>query len=119
MCSSDLAEKAVGVVTESGSVRRDSGGYVNYIKYSFTDKDGIRRGGTSTGYSGNKGEEILIEYSPAFPFIHRVSGEGKKAAYRWKWPIAAIGLLFFAAGIHWLLRTLIPGKTEKNRWGEA
>ncbi|HNQ79403.1 MAG TPA: DUF3592 domain-containing protein [Acidobacteriota bacterium] len=116
---SGKAEKAVGVVTESGSVRRDSGGYVNYIKYSFTDKDGIRRGGTSTGYSGNKGEEILIEYSPAFPFIHRVSGEGKKAAYRWKWPIAAIGLLFFAAGIHWLLRTLIPGKTEKNREGEA
>ncbi len=105
LLSGGSGEKIIGEITDAGSVHRSSGGYVNYIRYRFQDASGDFHTGQSSGYSGKAGETILLEYSPTFPFIHRVSGEGKNRGYRFRWPIAAAGLLFAIAGIHWFLYT--------------
>ncbi len=94
-------EKVSGVVIDSGSTRSSRGGYVNYVRYAFVDQSGRTRSGTSSGYSGKNGESILIEYSPRFPSVHRVAGEGRTTAYQWRWHIAGFGLFFLVAGAHW------------------
>lgn len=98
-------QKVVGRITDSGSVKHSSGGYVNYIRYSFNDASGELHTGQSSGYSGEFGETILLEYSPDLPFLHRVSGEGQNKGYRWRWFILGAGVLFLIAGIHWWLHT--------------
>ena len=98
-------QKVIGKITDTGTVRHSSGGYVNYIRYSFNDNSGKMHNGQSSGYSGKIGETILLEYSPDFPFIHRVSGEGRNKGYQWRWFILGAGLLFSIAGIHWFLHT--------------
>ncbi|RJP88919.1 MAG: DUF3592 domain-containing protein [Desulfobacteraceae bacterium] len=99
-------QKVIGVVTETGSVQRTSGGWVDYIRYRFQDASGNFHTGLSSNYSGVTGESVLLEYSPSYPFIHRVSGEGKRAGYTWRWAMCGAGLLFCMAGIHWWVYTL-------------
>lgn len=93
-------QKVIGRITDSGSMKHSSGGYVNYIRYSFNDTSGELHTGQSSGYSGEIGETILLEYSPGLPFLHRVSGEDQNKGYRWRWFIFGAGVLFFTAGIH-------------------
>lgn len=94
---------ALAEITETGSVRHSSGGYVDYIHYRFTDPAGRVRNGQSTGYSGQVGETILVNYSERFPAVHRVSGEGSGLGYRWRWALVAIGAVFIFGGGRWLL----------------
>lgn len=98
-----LAEPArvSGVVVSSGTTRRSSGSSVNFVRYSFVDPSGGTHTGSSSGYSGSQGEPILLEYSPRFPSVHRVAGEGKGSGYQWRWFISGLGLLFLIAGAHW------------------
>ena len=98
-------QKVIGSIFDSGSVQRSSGGYVPFIRYRFRDGTGSFHSGQSSGYSGDIGETILLEYFPAFPFIHRVSGEGKNKGYKWRGFILGAGFLFSIAGIHWFLHT--------------
>jgi hypothetical protein len=97
--------EVIGEITDTGSTRRSSGGYVDFIRYRFRDASGEIHSGQSSGYSGTVGETIRLEYSPAFPFVHRVSGEGENTGYRWRWALLGIGLLFAVAGMHWFLHT--------------
>jgi hypothetical protein len=96
-------ETALAEITETGSVRRSSGGYVDYVRYRFTDSAGTIRNGQASGYSGQVGETILVEYSGRFPGVHRVSGEGNGLGYRWRWALVAIGAVFVFGGVRWLL----------------
>ncbi|MBD3224225.1 MAG: DUF3592 domain-containing protein [Caldithrix sp.] len=96
-------ETASAEIIEVGSVHRSSGGYVDYVKYRFTDPEGRVRYGQSSGYSGQVGETILIHYSPRLPGVHRVSSEGGGLGYRWRWAFVAIGVLFLFGGGRWLL----------------
>lgn len=98
-------DEITGKIIDSGSVRGSSGGYVNYIRYQFKDDAGNLHTGQSSGYSGEPGATILLEYVPFFPIIHRISGEGQTKGYKWRWFIFGVGLLFSIAGIHWLLHT--------------
>ncbi|MEQ8262287.1 DUF3592 domain-containing protein [Pseudohaliea sp.] len=107
-------ETVVAEITASGSVRRSSGGYVDYIRYWFTDPKGRVRSGQSSGYAGQVGETILVRYASRFPGIHRVSGEGAGLGYRWRWVLVAIGLLFLFAGVRWLL-LLRAGRDNSGR----
>jgi hypothetical protein len=90
-------------IIEVGSVPHSSGGYVDYLKYRFTDPDGTVRYGQSSGYSGQVGDTILIHYSRRFTAVHRVSSEGGGLGYRWRWAFVAIGALFLFGGARWLL----------------
>lgn len=98
-----LAEpvKVGGSIVDSGQTRSSHGGNVNFIRYEFVDKFGETRDGTSSRYSGQKGESIQVEYSARFPSIHRVAGEGKMSRYEWRWPVAGFGLFIHFAGVHW------------------
>jgi len=96
-------------IVEVGSVPRSSGGYVDYLKYRFTDPEGTVRSGQSSGYSGQVGETVLIRYSRRFPGVHRVSGEGAGLGYRWRWAFVAIGALFVYGGGRWLRRIRAGG----------
>jgi len=98
--------KITGTIIDSGSVRSSSGGTVNYIRYQFSDDAGKVHAGQSSRYSGVIGETVLIEYSPIYPFIHRLSGEGRNAGYTWRWAVFCAGLLFSMAGIYWFFYTL-------------
>jgi hypothetical protein len=53
-------QKVVGRITDSGSVKHSSGGYVNYIRYRFNDTSGELHTGQSSGYSGEIGETNLL-----------------------------------------------------------
>jgi len=97
--------RITGEIIKSGSVRRSSGGYVNFVRYQFRDDSGTLRTGQSSGYSGEIAENILLEYAPKLPFIHRVAGEGKTPGYTWKWAIFGFGILLTAAGIQWFVNT--------------
>ncbi|OYY74964.1 MAG: hypothetical protein B7Y40_03175 [Gammaproteobacteria bacterium 28-57-27] len=66
-----------GLIVDSGNTRSSHGGNINFIRYEFVDQLGKTRLGTSSGYSGKKGDNILLEYCSRFPSIHRVAGEGK------------------------------------------
>jgi hypothetical protein len=90
-------------IVKVGSVRRSSGGYVDYLKYRFTDPEGNVRHGQSSGYSGQVGDTILVQYSRQFPGVHRVSGEGHGLGYGWRWALVAIGGLFLFGGGRWLV----------------
>jgi hypothetical protein len=98
-----LAEPArvSGLVVSSGRTQMSRSGNVNFVRYEFVDQSGKTRGGTSSGYSGNPGDAILVEYAPGFPSVHRVAGEGRTTAYKWRWLIAGAGLFFLVAGMHW------------------
>ncbi len=98
-----LAEpvKVSGSVVNSGQIRSSRGSNINFVRYEFVDQFGQIRIGTSSGYSGKNGENILVEYCSRFPSIHRVAGEGKTSGYEWRWHIAGFGLLFLVAGINW------------------
>lgn len=90
-------------VVDTGSVLHQSGGYVNYIEYRFTDAEGVVRDGRSSGYSGTVGETVRVQYSRRFPFVHRLSGAENKPGYEWRWWIVAAGGLSLLGGIHSLL----------------
>lgn len=98
------SERVTGTITKASYMHRASGGNVSYIHYRFQDQAGDYHKGKSSGYSGAKGEPILLEYVPAYPFIHRVSGEKRHRGYRWRWAITGAGLFFMFAGIYSLLR---------------
>ncbi len=85
----------------SGQTRSSRGGNINFIRYEFVDQFGKIQIGTSSGYSGRNGENILVEYCSRFPSIHRVAGEGKTIGYEWRWPIGGFGLFLLVAGVHW------------------
>jgi len=96
-------ETALAEIIEVGSVRHSSGGYVDYLKYRFTDPVGTVRLGQSSGYSGQVGDTILIHFSKRFPAVHRVSSEGSGLGYRWRWALVVIGALLLFGGGRWLL----------------
>jgi hypothetical protein len=98
-----LAEpiKVSGSIIDSGQIRSSRGGNISFIRYEFVDQFGETQTGRSSGYSGQKGESILVEYSTRFPSIHRVAGEGKMSQYEWRWPVAGFGFFFLVAGVHW------------------
>jgi len=98
-------ETIIGAITKTGRTRHSSGGHVNYIRYRFRDGEGRVHTGQSSGYSGEVGEDILLEYAPALPLIHRVAGEGRKKGYAWRWVIFGFGLLLTVAGFHWFANT--------------
>lgn len=98
-------ETIIGEIIKTGRTHRSTGGYVNFIHYQFRDAAGTLHTGQSSGYTGEVGEDILLEYAPAFPFIHRVAGEGRNKGYAWRWAILGFGLLLTAAGIHWFVNT--------------
>ncbi|MBD3222322.1 DUF3592 domain-containing protein [bacterium] len=93
---------ALAEVVETGSVRRSSGGTVGFITYRFQDADGDAHGGRSTGYTGEVGETVRVEYSRRFPSIHRLGGEGDRLGTRWRWVFVGVGLMFTVAGVRWL-----------------
>jgi hypothetical protein len=95
----------LGEIIDTGSVRSSGGGSVDFIQYKFTDGAGGFHTGQSSGYTGKIGETIRITYSPAYPFIHRVAGEGRKTGYQWRWAIFGAGLFFAVAGLHWFFHT--------------
>ena len=97
-------------ITEAGSVRHSSGGYVDYVRYRFADPGGQVHHGQASGYSGATGETILVQYASRFPAVHRVSGEGRNTGYRWRWAFVGIGAVFLVAGGRWLLN-LRAGRT--------
>jgi hypothetical protein len=90
-----------GSIIDSGQTRSSRGGNINFIRYEFIDQHGKTQIGTSSGYSGKNGGNILVEYCPHFPSIHRVAGEGNTSGYEWRWPITGFGLFFLFVGIHW------------------
>jgi hypothetical protein len=98
-----LAEpvKVLGLVIDSGRTLTSRSGNASYVRYQFIDAFGMTRSGTSSGYSEMKGGDILVEYSPRFPSIHRVAGEGDTSGYQWRWFIAGFGLFFLVVGLHW------------------
>lgn len=96
-------ETALAEITETGSVRRSSGGYVDYVRYRFTDPAGKIRSGQASGYSEQVGETILVKYSERFPAVHRVSGEGSGLGYHGRWALIGIGAVFLFGGGRWLL----------------
>jgi len=110
--------KVVGEITEAGTFHRSSGVNSGFIKYSFIDSSGRYRSGRSSGYSGEVGETVLLEYVPSYPFVHRVSGEGNRISYRWRWMICISGCIFGMAGIHWGIvtnrRILLAERLGKN-----
>ena len=93
--------KVSGFVTSSGRALISRSGNTNFVRYQFVDQFGKTQGGTSSGYSGGQGGDILIEYSPRFPSIHRVAGEGKTSGYQWRWFISGFGMFFLVVGLHW------------------
>jgi|GEM_PF-5695120 len=93
-------------ITASGTFSRSQGIDTDYIRYRFLDTSGQEQHGESTGYRGDIGESVLVEYSPPLPWVHRVAGEGSRLAYRWCWLIFGAGLLFVLAGWHWQHHTL-------------
>jgi hypothetical protein len=97
-------EAALAQITEVQTVRRSSGGYVNAVHYRFTDRDGITRIGWASGYSGQPGDTIRVEYSRRFPAVHRVSGQGGGLGYGWRWALLAVGAVFLFGGGRWLWR---------------
>lgn len=97
--------KVAGEIIGTGTVYRTSGGNVDYIRYRFTDSSGVTRSGLSSGYSGDVGETVLLEYALNFPFVHRISGEGNHISYRLRWVICIAGCIFGMAGIHWGVAT--------------
>lgn len=82
------------LVIDSGRLNMSRGSNTNFVRYQFIDQFGETQGGLSSGYSEQKGGNILIEYSPRFPSIHRIAGEGKTSGYQWRWFIAGCGLFF-------------------------
>ena len=96
-------ETALAEITETGSVRRSSGEYLDYVRYRFTDPAGTIRSVQASGYSGQVGETILVKYSERFPAVHRASGEGGGLGYHWRWALVGIGAVFVFGGGRWLL----------------
>jgi len=99
---------ALAEITDTGSVRRSAGGYVDFVRYRFVDRTGTTRSGSANGYTGTIGETILVEYSAAIPAIHRVSGAGTGPGYAWRWALVAAGSVFVFGGGRWLLMLRAP-----------
>jgi hypothetical protein len=89
-------------ITDVGSVRNSTGGYVDYVRYRFTDHGGTVRRGRASGYSGRVGETLRVRYAPGFPAVHRVSGSGGRLDVRVRWAILAAGAVFLFGGVRWL-----------------
>lgn len=90
-----------GEIIDSGRTTSSRGGSASYVRYQFADQSGTSHVGTSSGYSGSRGESVLVEHSSRFPFIHRVAGEGSTTGYEWRWYISCFGLFFLVVGVHW------------------
>jgi hypothetical protein len=88
-------------IIDTGSTRSTHGGSVRFVTYRFVDASGRAHTGTSSGYGGQAGQSILVEYAPRLPFVHRVAGEGRNTSYAWRWFIAGFGLFFLIVGSHW------------------
>jgi len=89
-------------VVDAGSVRSSGASRVGFIRYEFRDAEGTPHEGQSSGYSGTVGDAVLVEYAPAFPFVHRLVGEDRRLTPGWRWGIAGFGLLLVLASIHGL-----------------